>query len=100
MVSRRRVSMLLVVGLLVLTACAPSAPTATGEPGVGANQVAQPASPQRTLTLVAAAEPQAATPRVDQSGGFSADISRRLFVAGLAFTDERGVPQPYLAETL
>src|SRR5687768_5423502 len=94
--------MALLITLVTVSACAPAASTGGGQPGAGANQAAQPSSaaPQRLLTLVTAAEPQAATPRVDQSGGFSADVSRRLFVAGLAFPDEGGVPQPYLAEAL
>jgi peptide/nickel transport system substrate-binding protein len=98
-VRKRGASTLVLFTLLVLSACAPGPSSSGGQ--VGSTQRDQVSSqPQRTLTLVAAAEPQAATPRVDQSGGFTADISQRLFVAGLAYPDERGVPQPYLAEAL
>src|SRR5437016_2509604 len=91
----RRIQLTSILGmaLVALTACAPTSPAAqTSAPA------SQSAAPQRTLVMAAAAEPGSATPRIDQSGGFTAEIAARLFTAGLVFLDDQGAIKPYLAE--
>lgn len=86
---------LLLATALVVAACAP--------PGSGGSAVGQSgaeAQPQRTLTILVKVEPLAATTNVDLSGGVNQSIVGRLFGAGLAHTDHRQVPQPYLADAL
>jgi peptide/nickel transport system substrate-binding protein len=98
-----QVPALLICTLLLLTSCAPGSPNSSGQsPSQAApsSQAAPRAVAQRTLQMVVPAEPAAATPRVDSSGGFSTDVSARLFAAGLVYLDQGGVPHPYLAEAI
>jgi peptide/nickel transport system substrate-binding protein len=94
----RPISVIAVVLVSLLAACAPGAPGSTGD---GANARGDSAAHSaRTLVMVARVEPASATGRFDMSGGVEQDIMTRLFTAGLAYVDDRGVPRPYLAEAL
>src|SRR5262245_54235767 len=82
-VRQLRPGALLVCLVLILVACAPNSPTSVGRTDGGSfpSQSGSRVASQRTLQMVVPSEPAAATPRVDSSGGFSTDVSARLFAA-------------------
>jgi peptide/nickel transport system substrate-binding protein len=87
------------LALLTLSACSPNA----SERARPAPDPAPSESPSARRTLVAAVrvEPYSVAARPPIGGGFAAlNFSRRLLNAELTLIDARGVPQPYLAETL
>jgi peptide/nickel transport system substrate-binding protein len=83
---------------LILLACAAPAPPPASPPASG--EAAPPSGPQRTLVMIARAEPPslAAKPIVGFSGSLTPPI--RLFNATLDYRDENEVSHPYLAEAL
>ncbi len=94
---RGGVSALLAIMGLAITSCAPAG-TAIVQPGSTAEQAS--ATPvDRTLTAAIRVEPDSLATRSVLSGVFASfALARRLFNAELTLTDERGVPQPYLAD--
>src|SRR3954451_14921594 len=100
-VSRRLFrSFLLFAGLTVLFACGPSQPVRTGA-GPDQTTAAGAAPPRgRTLALVGRSEIPSLSARPLQSLGLTSETTVRLFNAGLAYPNDRGIAQPYLAERL
>ena len=83
--------------LLVLTACAqPSA----GGGGARPNQPSDATAPARTLVVATRAEPPSLSGKAFRSLGLTADLSRRMFNAGLTIRGDDGQPVPYLAEAV
>jgi peptide/nickel transport system substrate-binding protein len=86
---------------LLLAACGPS-----GEAPGGGGQAAQPAvMPQRTLIMAADRLPvdfagKGIVGGLGSSSGTSDNIPQHIFNATLVLADERGLPIPYLAESL
>jgi peptide/nickel transport system substrate-binding protein len=80
-----------------LTACAsPAGGPATGQPaarqeGAGSN---------RTLVVAVRAEPPSLSAKPFRSLGLTADLSRRMFNAGLTTRKDDGTTVPYLAESI
>ncbi len=99
MIGSKRVASSVVLGVLVLVACAPaSRPQATAG---GAVQGAATAGQQpRTLTAAIRVEPAYVAGKGLQQAGLTLGATTRLFNAGLAIIDDRGAAQPYLAESL
>jgi peptide/nickel transport system substrate-binding protein len=93
-----RLSRWLALFCVAVWACAPAAPPAARQPGAAA----QPEQPRQTKTLVAAIrfEPPYVAAKALLPGGLTLGSTLRLFNAGLAIHDDRGLPRPYLAETL
>jgi peptide/nickel transport system substrate-binding protein len=89
---------LILVALVVWSAaaCAPAAPSSGGQPS--GQQAAS--TPSRTLVMIARGEPiNLGAVRMVSAGPAGRELSK-LFFATLDFADERGIPQPYLAEAL
>src|SRR5688500_9094128 len=78
---------------LLLTACAPTAGTTTGEPSSGARRQAP-----RTMVMATNTEVHSLAPKM--LGPTNPARTTRLFNAQLAILDGRGEPRAYLAETL
>ena len=88
--------------IVVLSGCAPAAPSASA-PVAGAPTAPVPAESarvDRTLILAMRVEPVNLNPRPLTSTGIKFKVGARLFTAGLDMNDDRGFPQPYLAEAL
>ena len=92
----------LTAGLVVLlAACAPAAPPASGGPVVGSGAVSAPAAaPARTLVMAIRVEPASVASKTLGSGGVTLTTTRRLFNVTLAMFDDQGLAVPYLAATL
>ena len=89
----KRCTILFVLVWTVFAGCAPQASRTVGEAQTA------PASINRTLVMVARGEPASlASKPLRSSGGVGA--INTLFNATLAFTDERGLTQPYQAQAL
>jgi peptide/nickel transport system substrate-binding protein len=94
----------LLLSLLLLAACTPAgAPTpraAESGSAAGSTTAQQVVAPNRTLVVVARAEPPtlAAKPLQGISGSLTPPL--RLFNATLDYMDANEVPQPYLAQAL
>jgi peptide/nickel transport system substrate-binding protein len=87
----------LLVLLTVLVGCA-SSPTATSPGGAGTTQEAPRVS--KTLVVATRAEPPSLSGKPFRSLGLTADLSGRMFNAGLTIRNDDGLPVPYLAERL
>jgi peptide/nickel transport system substrate-binding protein len=90
----------LVVFLLLVTlvACQPAGPSA-GQPRAGGGEAAAPKGP-RTLVMLTRLEPASLASKALQQAGTILTSTRRVFNGTLSLLDERGTPQPYLAEAL
>lgn len=88
----------ILAGLLFVSACAPAP---AGPAGAGERGSATPAA-SRTLVILAGAEPPSfAISALEALGGTARDSgAKEVLNADLAYLDERGLPQPYLAEAL
>lgn len=85
---------------MALAACAPAGPR-PAQPEAAAPEQPRRPEPIRSLVVIGRVEPAHLSPKVQVSGsGAASRIIKRLFNAGLTVTDEREVPQPYLAERL
>lgn len=89
-----------IIGALLLTSCAPAARTGGGADGVQGGAPSPAPGRARTLVLVGRSEMPSLAPKAIQSLGLTSSSQIRLFNAGLALSDDRGVPHPYLAEAL
>lgn len=80
---------------VLMTAC--GGPAGGGaSTGVGVQET----QPSRTLVVVTRAEPPSLNPRPFRSLGLTADLSGRMFNAGLTVRNDDGLPVPYLAQAL
>jgi ABC-type transport system substrate-binding protein len=89
-----RVAGLASVLAAMLAGCA--APGAAPRTGDARQQ--SPAS-AKTLIVATRAEPPSLSPKPFRSLGLTADLSGRMFNAGLTIRNDAGLPVPYLAET-
>jgi peptide/nickel transport system substrate-binding protein len=85
----------LVLGLAA--ACAPGGSRPSASPGGGQTPVARPV---RTLDVAIQVEPGSLASRALVERGVALHTTKRAFNADLALLDDRGLPQPYLAEAL
>jgi peptide/nickel transport system substrate-binding protein len=93
----RTLGVVTLVGIL-LSACSPPQTiggTQAGGP-TGAREAAQ--APVKTLVVAARAEPPSLNPKPFRPLGLTADLSGRMFNAGLTIRNDAGQPVPYLAE--
>jgi peptide/nickel transport system substrate-binding protein len=60
----------------------------------------QQSEPVRTLIVATRAEPPSLNPKPFRQLGLTADLSGRMFNAGLAIRNDSGLPTPYLAQSL
>ncbi len=92
----------LISTLLLLAGCAPAGAPSPRDTGATSSNgsAAQPVAPNRTLVIVARAEPPtlAAKPLQGISGSLTPPL--RLFNATLDYIDEHELPQPYLVQAL
>ena len=58
------------------------------------------APPTKTLVVATRAEPPSLSPKPFRSLGLTADLSRRMFNAGLTIRNDDGLPVAYLAESV
>ena len=94
--NRKCSAIALAVAVLFGAACAP----VPAQPSAPSGAPAVPASPNRTLIMIARGEPtNLGAVRMVSAGPAGREIAR-LFFATLDFADERGNAQPYLAEVL
>lgn len=93
--SREWPCVVLIIGLAVT--CTPSALTPT--PGASGGQPPVP-PPPRTLAMAIQNEPSGVASRALVERGVALHSTKRAFNADLALIDDRGLPQPYLAEAL
>lgn len=84
--------------VVTLAGCTSPNPTATPSSGERAAAAPAPPRPSRTLVLATGNEPEVITAVTGISGSIATPI--RLFNAGVALKDDKGAPQPYLAEAL
>jgi peptide/nickel transport system substrate-binding protein len=97
----RRLSPALSLSILVLAACAPTAPAVSPNAHSEGNQASQPqGAPQPTLVIIARGEPPSLAARelVPFSGALRPPV--RLFNATLDYVDERGQAHAYLSSAL
>src|SRR5438045_3194674 len=72
---------------------------ACGSPPGGAPGPMEPeAQPPRTLVVATRAEPPSLNPKPFRQLGLTADLSARIFNAGLTIRNDAGLPVPYLAQ--
>lgn len=93
----RAVFGLITLSLLLATACAPAATTS----GEGEQRSIAPGA-GRTLVLISGAELPSFAPKplTPEASSARAGIGRAMLNALLVYSDERGVPKPFLAEAL
>ncbi len=90
------ISVVIVLGVM-LTACAsPATGPATGQPAARQEGTAS----NKTLVVAVRAEPPSLSAKPFRSLGLTADLSRRMFNAGLTTRKDDGAPIPYLAESV
>jgi peptide/nickel transport system substrate-binding protein len=96
-----RLSWLLAIVAVLSVACASpaGAPRSTGS-GDQSGQRAQPAGPTRTLVMANRSEPPSVSAKRLETSSVTWGTTMRLFNAYLTLIDNRGAPQPYLAEAL
>ncbi len=98
MYSRPRNGFFLIIGILMLiTACAPAAPSTGGGDSRQANQAPRTG---RTLTAAVRVEPSGIATRAPVQAGVALYLSKRMFNAELGLLDTKAEPRPYLAESL
>ena len=91
---------LLVVSVLVASACAPASRPAISNPiSNGPNSAQQPRPPQGTLTLAWAQEPSNLRPKFGEQGFVGADLGN-IFDSALTAYDDRGALIPLMARHL
>jgi len=80
---------------LICAACAGTASTPRSSSRTG-----QEAAPSKTLVVATRAEPPSLNPKPFRPLGLTADLSARIFNAGLTIPNENGGPVPYLAQSV
>src|SRR5579871_2570685 len=81
---------------ILFTACA--APPSGGTVASGQSAASPP--PAKTLVVATRAEPPSLNPKPFRQLGLTADLSGRMFNAGLTIRNDAGVPVPYLADSV
>jgi len=85
------------LALFVMSGCAQPSGSSGGP---RSNQSTDSSSPARTLVVATRAEPPSLSGKPFRSLGLTADLSRRMFNAGLTIRADDGMPVPYLAESI
>src|SRR4051794_14182582 len=93
-VTRARLLCVVVMFAILVSACGS---TSSGRPSTGQNE---PTAPSKTLVAVTRAEPPSLNPKPFRQLGLTADLSGRMFNAGLTIRNDQGQPTPYLAQTV
>src|SRR5205823_3512821 len=82
----------------IVVACSPE--RATPGPSSSTGSQSSPARPPQTLDMTIQVEPGAIASRALVERGVALHTTKRAFNADLVLLDDRGLPQPYLAEAL
>jgi peptide/nickel transport system substrate-binding protein len=95
-ISWRSVGYLALLGLVVAGCAGPP----SGGSG-GSQRASEPeAAPSKTLVVATRAEPPSLNPKPFRELGLTADLSARMFNAGLTIRNDEGAPIPYLAQSV
>jgi len=89
-------SLVILLGAMLAACASPASGPTAGQPAP--SQQGSPST--RTLVVAVRAEPPSLSAKPFRSLGLTADLSRRMFNAGLTTRKDDGTPIPYLAESV